>query len=368
MKIRLTTRSSARRGFTLIELLVVISIIAVLASLILPGVQNAREAARRTQCLSNMRNVGLAMQNFGTAKRGQLPPLAGDLVFNMGLGGATDLWQPMPWTMHILPYLDQEGLYDRLIRPNAEATTAESFADLAATSIEVYMCPDDTSGQAPGALSFVVNGGYSTTKAWPDSGAMHTVDRYWLPSTVARLVGPPGPTTPNINFRTGLFWRQNYIIPGASAPVVVNSRNLRMSMERIPDGVSQTVLLTENMECGDWPSTATGDLAVMLRVDEDDDTTADFLYGIDEIGTAGFTLSGSTLDDPVASRINQFLAQAPTGQSPRPSSYHQQVVNMIFADGNGRNVSENIADSVWARLLSPHGNDFSQEVLSANWY
>jgi prepilin-type N-terminal cleavage/methylation domain-containing protein len=56
-----------KRGFTLIELLVVIAIIAVLIALLLPAVQAAREAARRAQCASNLRQIGLAMQNYHTA-------------------------------------------------------------------------------------------------------------------------------------------------------------------------------------------------------------------------------------------------------------------------------------------------------------
>src|SRR5580658_11022628 len=64
-----------RLGFTLIELLVVISIIAVLVSLISPAVRSAREAARRTQCLNNIRNLGLAIENFATASNQQYPLL-----------------------------------------------------------------------------------------------------------------------------------------------------------------------------------------------------------------------------------------------------------------------------------------------------
>ena len=364
MQVRLArTRKPRRSGFTLIELLVVISIIAVLASLILPGVQNAREAARRTQCLNNMRQVGLAMQNYGTAKRGQLPPLTGVEVYNAGLGASADSWFPMPWTMHVLPYMDQEGLFDRLTKSNAEATTGETAAELADTSIEAFTCPDDTSGEAPGALSFAVNAGYSTLSQWALNDSTHTVDLYAIP-TIANPT-PAGPT-PNVNFATGLFWRQNYTVPGAASATIVNTNNLRASLGRIPDGASQTVLITENMENGDWLSVGTGDLAIMLRLEDDD--PAAIATTINGIGTPGFTLTGSTIDDPVASRINEFLAQAPTGNSPRPSSYHQQVVNVIFADGNGRNISENIDDSVWARLLSSNGNEFSQEVLSSSSY
>ena len=76
---RSVVRSPRRAGFTLIELLVVISIIATLAALILPGVQNAREAARRTQCINNLRNIGLAVQNAASGT-GSLPYLTTGVI------------------------------------------------------------------------------------------------------------------------------------------------------------------------------------------------------------------------------------------------------------------------------------------------
>ena len=117
-------RQPQRRGFTLIELLVVISIIATLAALVLPAVQNARETARRTQCGSNLRNVGFAIQAYSTAHKGRVPRLtdANVLISNGSSVGVGTY--PASWVVSILPYIEQVTLYDRL-RQSFNVTAAD---------------------------------------------------------------------------------------------------------------------------------------------------------------------------------------------------------------------------------------------------
>ena len=135
------------RGFTLVELLVVIAIIGVLIALLLPAVQAAREAARRMQCSSHLKQIGLAVHNFHDTAQG-LPPAS------ISGTGTASFW-PIIW-----PYVEQTQLYASLIEKSGNFTlllsNSEFWSDAAGLltneerkafgSVPVYLCPSRRSG------------------------------------------------------------------------------------------------------------------------------------------------------------------------------------------------------------------------------
>jgi len=158
-----------RRGFTLIELLVVIAIIAVLIALLLPAVQSAREAARRAQCVNNVKQIALAMHNYHDVV-GSFPP---ESLVNRLSAPTAGAWGGAwwSWCIFIMPQLEQTPLYNatNFSIPTGGNMSPEN-ASIGVTIINAFLCPSD------------------------DSSKVFT-DRRW--TTIINLAGPVNAATTN---------------------------------------------------------------------------------------------------------------------------------------------------------------------------
>jgi len=137
-----------RRGFTLIELLVVIAIIAVLIALLLPAVQAAREAARRSQCVNNLKQIGLAVHNY-ISSIDSLPP-SGSSNSSLGSGVYNQpVTNPFGMKPRILPYMEQQQVYNAInfsVDPEwGFAGDSWEYANITAKAMRIssFLCPSD---------------------------------------------------------------------------------------------------------------------------------------------------------------------------------------------------------------------------------
>jgi prepilin-type N-terminal cleavage/methylation domain-containing protein len=137
-----------KSAFTLVEMLVVIAIIGILVSLLLPGVQMAREAARRAKCTNNFRNLAMAVQQFEDANK-KLPPnrYGGCGNANSVYNGEFEDSGSWSWMTMILPYIDQKNIYDQAggmsIHDQSAPPLIKDKAQLAAWIVPLFFCPSD---------------------------------------------------------------------------------------------------------------------------------------------------------------------------------------------------------------------------------
>jgi len=219
------------RGFTLVELLVVIAIIGILIALLLPAVQAAREAARRAQCTNNLKQIGLALHNYHSA-RNTLPYGSN---FRDKRGGT--------WAAFILPYLEQQPLYDQF---NFKVYIWDSVnVPAVQTVVATYICPSDPESRDPllgGRIQTGINNPGKSMGAWycpsmgpTRDGTSPSVSCVYCPepppSYCCANTADYGCGSPNCNGGVGIMDR---------SPNCVR-------FGQITDGLSNTIMLGETL-------------------------------------------------------------------------------------------------------------------------
>jgi prepilin-type N-terminal cleavage/methylation domain-containing protein/prepilin-type processing-associated H-X9-DG protein len=380
------------RGFTLIELLVVIAIIAVLIALLLPAVQSAREAARRAQCTNNMKQIGLAVNNYENTN-GAIPPSA--------VLSSIQNFQDQGVLCRILPYLEQNADYNSInfnygVRgvwivngvwgnawnapPMDESVWAGDWGRSNATAniayVQAFLCPSDPNNG--GNNQFFING---------QQRLICTTDYYW-------------------NVGLSRFFNGGYVngpsySPGALDNNILNGGQCAskvIKMASFIDGTSNTAVLSESVQSNSgqeidglgmvymgppWNFTGTAGAGPLdwQAAQYCQNESGNLKQKHDYWWKGEFALSGghniyshtqtpnrrscywTGVNSYPATSSDQDYAGA-TQTMVAASSYHPGGVNVLFMDGSVHFLKNSVAYPAWYGLATPAGG----EVISSDQY
>jgi len=346
---------STSRGFTLVELLVVIAIIGVLVALLLPAVQAARESARKMQCTSQLRELGQAALTFESSKKrfpGWQEIVARDTGAAIATTGAATKNKPASWAVLLLPYLDQNAIYDRW-DDQAVAGSDSSLSQF----LPIYSCPSRQSTFRQGPLtSYVANAGYSTAPgaAVIAKDTTATTSTYWNA----------------FNKNNGVFLdRIPYVASGANLSTGVPNRLNDVTTTDIDDGLSNTLLFAENLLGGRWTASNPNGYGYQQQCE----TTFHWFYSTEgNVSPCDFPGGAALAFDPlwkinsnapgtsrpyadVNAAINTPFTIADWQRAARPSAWHSGGVNVVFADKHTVFLNEAIDYDVYQQLMTPYG-------------
>jgi prepilin-type N-terminal cleavage/methylation domain-containing protein/prepilin-type processing-associated H-X9-DG protein len=360
-----------RRGFTLIELLVVIAIIAVLIALLLPAVQSAREAARRAQCVNNLKQMALAVANFESAQ-GNLPPGIGPMpIYSSGVPNRTGGRATIQ--AQILPYLEQASMYSTFnLDHNLDqfgSATAPGFNDTGMRQIvNSFVCPSDPSNTkidpGLGYQNYFANAGAT---AAPEYGT-----DFVNQEPQSNLMGPFGFT---ISGRTAA----QFLDAAKTQPNPEFRKASIARLQQIIDGTSNTALFSETLH----GNSATG-------ASTDIPANPFLIINLIAVGSFNNYTPPADCDGPPVTRIvyrgqqyyrslfsNYYYCHTQTPNSKRldcgtavevarfhvaARSNHPGGVNVAMCDGSVRFVKDSVNITPW-RALGTRGNG---EIVSAD--
>lgn len=338
---------SKTRGFTLVELLVVIAIIGILVALLLPAIQAAREAARRTQCVNNIKQVGLAVQNYHDTFK-ILPPAC---IWGNGLTASPQAPYHHTWLTKVLPFLEQQTLYAQMIPELPVWDTANNRVyPFAAEQVANLLCPSDAGFKSGQHLA-------STTGKGADWAVGLTcyagsVGYHWWTSASLGTTWAYAARFPNMVGReySGVF-----------------SDNHMVTYGDISDGTSNTIACAEVTTTGFKASAGVATIVTCgTGVPRSATTEAVFRAAFIAVGVNGTCCEsglyrrpdGSAMPSPAAwwkgspymYQPTYIAAYGPNSEWPGPSSRHPGGIHIVMCDGSTRLLSETISWETWANL------------------
>jgi prepilin-type N-terminal cleavage/methylation domain-containing protein/prepilin-type processing-associated H-X9-DG protein len=310
---------SRRSGFTLVELLVVIAIIGILIALLLPAVQAAREAARRSQCTSNMSQLGIALHLY----QGVYEIYPSGVVNPKGPIRSQPIGYHMSWLVQILPYAEEQNLFDHI--DFSQGAYAKKNAPAAAIGVRLFACPSDIS-----------YGGWSSTPS---------------PDAQPEDLGPRGPS--------------NYAgcHHDVEAPIAADNHgvlflNSRIRPRDVTDGLSHTLFVGEKLNEPNDLGWMSGTRATLRNTG--------VLPNLGSVGrTGGIPMPGAVPGPDAGGAADQSPADMEKQLLTVGSfaSRHPGGFNILLGDGAVRFLSQ----SVPLQLFQQLGNRADGQLMQENW-